>query len=127
VIYCRHKDKKLAETHGVKALHLEQDYVSGLFVDASWDASRARCHCRSLTSGQAGEPTPSDIVGQFPFLRNRCANGQLHRRGRRYGVRDKAKSMHAVSAAPYQNFMAAIGRLQGGYIDALRWAMPTSA
>ena len=48
LIYLPNKDKKLAD-RTIKAL-LEQDYVSGLFVDDSSGASPARCRCRSSAS-----------------------------------------------------------------------------
>jgi hypothetical protein len=69
LIYLPNRDKKLAE-RTVKAL-LEQDYISGLFVDDKLGRFPGTLPLSQLNlKGQGGDAHPFDR-GQFPFLRDR--------------------------------------------------------
>ena len=83
LIYLPNKDKKLAE-RTVKAL-LEQDYVSGIFVDDDLGRFPGTLPMSQLSlKGKAVTPHPVDRR-QFPFLHDRLRRAdQLLGRGRRY-------------------------------------------
>ena len=85
LIYLPNKDRKLAE-RTVKAL-LEQDYVSGLFVDDKLGRFPGTLPMSQLNlKGKAVTPTPS-IVVNFRSYRDRMRRAdQLLGRGRRYGA-----------------------------------------
>ena len=97
LIYLPNKDKKLA-TRTVKAL-LEQDYVSGLFVDDNLGRFPGTLPMSQLgLKGKAVTPNPLDR-GQFPFLCGRMRRAdQLLRRSRRYGA--AARPGHAWQFRP---------------------------
>ena len=83
LIYLPNKDKKLAE-RAVKAL-LEQDYVSGLFVDDELGRFPGTLPMSQIDlKGKAVTPTPVDRR-QFPLLHDRLRRAdQLLGRGRRH-------------------------------------------
>ncbi len=85
LIYLPNKDRKLA-ARTVKAL-LEQDYVSGLFVDDKLGRFPGTLPMSQLgLKGKAVTPHPLDR-GQFPFLCDRLRRtDQLLGRSRRHGA-----------------------------------------
>src|SRR3954447_21079986 len=119
LVYLPNKDKKLAE-RTVKAL-LEQDYVSGLFVDDELGRFPGTLPMSQLgLKGKAVVPTPA-IVVNFRSWSSGCeeplnCSVQVADTGLRQG-----QGMHgSFSRGDTLNFMAAIGPdFKSGYVDAL--------
>jgi predicted AlkP superfamily pyrophosphatase or phosphodiesterase len=119
LIYLPNKDKKLTE-RTVKAL-LEQDYVSGLFVDDKLGRFPGTLPMSQLNlKGKAVTPAPSIVVNFHSF-----ATGCDEPVNCTVEVADtvlrQGQGMHgSFSRADTMNFMAAIGPdFKAGYIDAL--------
>ena len=119
LIYLPNKDKKLAE-RTVKAL-LEQDYVSGLFVDDKLGRFPGTLPLSQLNlKGKAVTPTPS-IVVNFRSFATGCDEPVNCTVEVADTVLRQGQGMHgSFSRADTMNFMAAIGPdFKAGYIDAL--------
>src|ERR1700716_353963 len=119
LIYLPNKDKKLAE-RAIKAL-LEQDYVSGLFVDDSLGRFPGALPMSQLgLKGKAVTPTPS-IVVNFRSYTTRCDEPTNCSVEVADTVLRQGQGMHGSfgRGAPL-NSMAAIGPdFKAGYVDAL--------
>src|SRR3954468_15875551 len=119
LVYLPNKDKKLAE-RTVKAL-LEQDYVSGLFVDDELGRFPGTLPMSQLgLKGKAVTPTPA-IVVNFRSWSSGCdepTNCSVHVADT---VLRQGQGMHgSFSRGDTMNFMAAIGPdFKSGYVDAL--------
>jgi arylsulfatase A-like enzyme len=119
LVYLPNKDKKLAE-RTVKAL-LEQDYVSGLFVDDELGRFPGTLPMSQLgLKGKAVTPTPA-IVVNFRSWSSGCdepLNCSVHVADT---VLRQGQGMHgSFSRGDTLNFMAAIGPdFKSGYVDAL--------
>jgi hypothetical protein len=119
LIYLPNKDKKLAE-RTVKGL-LEQDYVSGLFVDDKLGRFPGTLPLSQLNlKGKAVTPTPS-IVVNFRSFATGCDEPVNCTVEVADTVLRQGQGMHgSFSRADTMNFMAAIGPdFKAGYIDAL--------
>jgi predicted AlkP superfamily pyrophosphatase or phosphodiesterase len=119
LIYLPNRDKKLAE-RTVKAL-LEQDYVSGLFVDDKLGRFPGTLPLSQLNlKGKAVTPTPS-IVVNFRSFATGCDEPVNCTVEVADTVLRQGQGMHgSFSRADTMNFMAAIGPdFKAGYIDAL--------
>jgi hypothetical protein len=119
LIYLPNKDKKLAE-RTVKAL-LEQDYVSGLFVDDKLGRFPGTLPMSQLDlKGKAVTPNPS-IVVNFRSYATGCDEPINCTVEIADTVLRQGQGMHgSFSRADTMNFMAAIGPdFKVGYIDAL--------
>jgi predicted AlkP superfamily pyrophosphatase or phosphodiesterase len=119
LIYLPNKDKKLAE-RTIKAL-LEQDYVSGLFVDDSLGKFPGTLPMSEINmEGKAVTPTPSIVVNFRSWVEGcdmptNCSvevSDTVLRQG---------QGMHgSFGRADTMNFMAATGPdFKAGYVDAL--------
>src|SRR3954452_7550918 len=119
LVYLPNKDKKLAE-RTVKAL-LEQDYVSGLFVDDELGRFPGTLPMSQLgLKGKAVTPTPA-IVVNFRSWSSGCdepTNCSVHIADT---VLRQGQGMHgSFSRGDTLNFTAAIGPdFKSGYVDAL--------
>ena len=120
LIYLPNNDRKLA-ARMVKAL-LEQDYVSGIFVDdALGRLSRRAADVRDQPEGQGGH-ADAGHCRQFPFLLDRLRRADSPAR---VEVADtvlrQGQGMHgSFSRGDTMNFMAAVGPdFKAGYVDAL--------
>jgi Type I phosphodiesterase / nucleotide pyrophosphatase len=119
LIYLPNKDKKLAD-RTIKAL-LEQDYISGLFVDDSLGRFPGALPMSQLNlKGKAVTPNPS-IVVNFRSYAAGCdepvnCSVSVADTGLRQG-----QGMHgSFGRGDTMNFMAAIGPdFKAGYVDAL--------
>src|SRR6478736_37006 len=119
LIYLPNKDKKLAE-RTVKAL-LEQDYVSGLFVDDKLGRFPGTLPLSQLNlKGKAVTPTPS-IVVNFRSFATGCDEPVNCTVEVADTILRQGQGMHgSFSRADTMNFMAAIGPdFKAAYIDAL--------
>jgi arylsulfatase A-like enzyme len=119
LIYLPNKDKKLAE-RAVKAL-LEQDYVSGLFVDDSLGRFPGALPMSQLgLKGNAVTPTPS-IVVNFRSYTTGCDEPTNCSVAVADTVLRQGQGMHgSFGRGDTMNFMAAIGPdFKAGYADAL--------
>ena len=119
LIYLPNKDKKLAE-RTVKAL-LEQDYVSGSFVDDKLGRFPGTLPLSQLNlRGKAVTPTPS-IVVNFRSFATGCDEPVNCTVEVADTVLRQGQGMHgSFSRADTMNFMAAIGPdFKAAYIDAL--------
>jgi Type I phosphodiesterase / nucleotide pyrophosphatase len=119
LIYLPNKDKKLAE-RTVKAL-LEQDYVSGLFVDDSLGRFPGALPMSQLgLKGNAVTPTPS-IVVNFRSYTTGCDEPTNCSVAVADTVLRQGQGMHgSFGRGDTMNFMAAIGPdFKAGYVDAL--------
>jgi hypothetical protein len=119
LIYLPNKDKKLAE-RTVKAL-LEQDYVSGLFVDDDLGRFPGALPMSQLgLKGKAVTPTPA-IVVNFRSYASGCDEPTNCSVEVADTVLRQGQGMHgSFSRGDTMNFMAAIGPdFKGGYVDAL--------
>src|SRR6476661_2776807 len=119
LIYLPNKDKKLA-TRTVKAL-LEQDYVSGLFVDDKLGRFPGTLPLSQLNlRGKAVTPTPS-IVVNFRSFATGCDEPVNCTVEVADTILRQGQGMHgSFSRADTMNFMAAIGPdFKAAYIDAL--------
>jgi hypothetical protein len=119
LIYLPNKDKKLAE-RTIKAL-LEQDYVSGLFVDDSFGRFAGALPMSQLgLKGKAVTPTPS-IVVNFRSYSTGCDEPTNCSVAVADTVLRQGQGMHgSFGRGDTMNFMAAIGPdFKAGYVDAL--------
>jgi arylsulfatase A-like enzyme len=119
LVYLPNKDKKLTE-RAVKAL-LEQDYVSGLFVDDSLGRFPGTLPMSQLAlKGKAVTPTPS-IVVNFRSYTTGCDEPTNCSVEVADTVLRQGQGMHgSFGRGDTLNFMAAIGPdFKAGYVDAL--------
>ena len=119
LIYLPNKDKKLAE-RTVNAL-LEQDYVSGLFVDDSLGRFAGALPMSQLgLKGKAVTPNPS-IVVNFRSYTTGCDQPTNCSVSVADTVLRQGQGMHgSFGRGDTMNFMAAIGPdFKAGYVDAL--------
>jgi hypothetical protein len=119
LIYLPNKDRKLAE-RTVKAL-LEQDYVSGLFVDDAIGKFPGTLPMSELNlKGKAVTPNPS-IVVNFRSWSSGCEEPTNCSVQIADTVLRQGQGMHgSFSRGDTMNFMAAIGPdFKSGYVDAL--------
>jgi arylsulfatase A-like enzyme len=119
LIYLPNKDRKLAE-RTVKAL-LEQDYVSGIFVDDSLGKFPGALPMSELgLKGKAATPTPS-IVVNFRSYVSGCDQPTNCSVEVADTVLRQGQGMHgSFSRGDTMNFMAAIGPdFKAGFSDAL--------
>jgi hypothetical protein len=119
LIYLPNKDKKLAE-RAVKAL-LDQDYVSGLFVDDSLGRFPGTLPMSQIAlKGKAVTPNPS-IVVNFRSYTTGCDEPTTCTVEVADTVLRQGQGMHgSFSRGDTMNFMAAIGPdFKSGYVDAL--------
>ena len=119
LIYLPNKDKKLAE-RTVKAL-LEQDYVSGLFVDDSLGRFPGALPMSQLgLKGKAVTPTPSIVVNFRSYVAG-CDEPTNCSVEVADTVLRQGQGMHgSFGRGDTLNFMAAIGPdFKTGYVDAL--------
>jgi predicted AlkP superfamily pyrophosphatase or phosphodiesterase len=119
LIYLPNKDKKLAE-RAVKAL-LEQDYVSGLFVDDAIGKFPGALPMSQLNlKGKAVTPNPS-IVVNFRTYTTGCDEPTNCSVEIADTVLRQGQGMHgSFGRGDTMNFMAAIGPdFKSGYVDAL--------
>ena len=119
LIYLPNKDKKLAE-RTIKAL-LDQDYVSGLFVDDSFGRFPGTLPMSQLgLKGKAATPTPSIVVNFRSYVAgcNEPTNCSVEVADT---VLRQGQGMHgSFGRGDTMNFMAAIGPdFKAGYVDAL--------
>ena len=119
LIYLPNKDRKLAE-RTVKAL-LEQDYVSGLFVDDNLGRIPGTLPMSQLgLKGKAVTPNPSIVVNFRSYVAgcNEPTNCSVEVADT---VLRQGQGMHGnFGRGDTMNFMAAIGPdFKAGYIDAL--------
>ena len=119
LIYLPNRDKKLAE-RTVKAL-LEQDYVSGIFVDDKLGRFPGTLEMSQLNlKGKAVTPTPS-IVVNFRSYAGDCGEPTNCSIEIADTVLQQGQGMHgSFGRADTLNFTAAIGPdFKAGYVDAL--------
>jgi hypothetical protein len=119
LVYLPNKDKKLAD-RTVKAL-LDQDYVSGLFVDDALGRFSGTLPMSQLfLKGKAVTPTPS-IVVNFRSYTTGCDEPTNCSVEVADTVLRQGQGMHgSFSRGDTMNFMAAIGPdFKAGYVDAL--------
>ena len=119
LIYLPKGDKKLAD-RAVKAL-LEQDYVSGLFVDDKLGRFRGTLPLSQVgLKGKAATPTPS-IVVNFRSYAQGCDEPSNCSVEIADTVLRQGQGMHgSFGRGDTLNFMAAIGPdFKTGYVDAL--------
>jgi hypothetical protein len=120
LIYLPSKDKKLA-ARTIRAL-LEQDYVSGLFVDDSLGKFPGTLPMSQLAlKGKAVTPTPS-IVVNFRSYASDCGEAPTNCSVQVADtVLRQGQGMHgSFSRGDTMNFMAAIGPdFKAGYVDLL--------
>src|SRR5712672_267808 len=119
LIYLPNKDKKLAE-RTVKAL-LEQDYVSGLFIDDEFGRFPGTLPMSQLgLKGKAVTPHPA-IVVNFRSWSSGCEEPLNCSVQVADTVLRQGQGMHgSFSRGDTLNFMAAIGPdFKSGYVDAL--------
>jgi Type I phosphodiesterase / nucleotide pyrophosphatase len=119
LIYLPNKDKKLA-ARTIKAL-LEQDYVSGLFVDDSLGRFPGALPMSQLgLKGKAVTPTPA-IVVNFRSYAAGCDEPVNCSVSVADTVLRQGQGMHgSFGRGDTMNFMAAIGPdFKAGYVDAL--------
>jgi predicted AlkP superfamily pyrophosphatase or phosphodiesterase len=119
LVYLPNKDKKLAE-RVIKAL-LEQDYVSGLFVDDELGRFPGTLPMSQLgLKGKAVTPTPA-IVVNFRSWSSGCEEPLNCSVQVADTVLRQGQGMHgSFSRGDTLNFMAAIGPdFKSGYVDAL--------
>jgi Type I phosphodiesterase / nucleotide pyrophosphatase len=119
LIYLPNKDKKLA-ARAVKAL-LDQDYVSGIFVDDALGRYPGALPISALNlRGNAVTPQPS-IVVNFRSYSSGCDEPTTCSVEVADTVLRQGQGMHgSFSRGDTMNFMAAIGPdFKAGYVDAL--------
>ncbi|WP_407175167.1 alkaline phosphatase family protein [Bradyrhizobium sp. STM 3562] len=119
LIYLPNKDKKLAD-RTIKAL-LEQDYVSGLFVDDALGRFPGTLPMSQINmKGKAATPTPSIVVNFRSYVEgcNEPTNCSVEVADT---VLRQGQGMHgSFGRGDTMNFMAAIGPdFKAGYVDAL--------
>ncbi|MGX4804158.1 alkaline phosphatase family protein [Bradyrhizobium guangdongense] len=120
LIYLPNKDKKLA-VRTIKAL-MEQDYVSGLFVDDSLGRIPGTLPLSGINlRGKAATPTPA-IVVNFRSYASECGEAPTNCSVQVADtVLRQGQGMHgSFSRGDTYNFMAAIGPdFKAGYVDEL--------
>ncbi|MDA9407440.1 alkaline phosphatase family protein [Bradyrhizobium sp. CCBAU 45384] len=120
LIYLPNKDKKLA-ARTINAL-LEQDYVSGLFVDDALGRFPGTLPLSSINlRGKAATPTPA-IVVNFRSYASECGEAPTNCSVQVADtVLRQGQGMHgSFSRGDTYNFMAAIGPdFKAGYVDEL--------
>jgi len=119
LIYLPKKDKKLAD-RTIKAL-LEQDYISGLFVDDALGKFRGTLRMSQINlKGKAATPTPS-IVVNFRSYVSGCDEPTNCSVEVADTVLRQGQGMHgSFGRGDTMNFMAATGPdFKAGYVDAL--------
>jgi predicted AlkP superfamily pyrophosphatase or phosphodiesterase len=119
LIYLPNKDKKLAD-RTVKAL-LDQDYVSGLFVDDSLGKFPGTLPMSQINlKGKAVTPTPSIVVNFRSYVAG-CDEPTNCSVEVADTVLRQGQGMHgSFGRGDTMNFMAAIGPdFKAGYVDAL--------
>jgi hypothetical protein len=119
LIYLPKKDKKLAG-RAVKAL-LEQDYVSGIFVDDALGRNPGALPLSALNlKGKAVTPQPS-IVVNFRSYASGCDEPTTCAVEVADTLLRQGQGMHgSFSRGDTMNFMAAVGPdFKAGYVDAL--------
>src|ERR1700682_532303 len=119
LIYLPNKDKKLAD-RAIKAL-LEQDYVSGIFVDDALGRYPGALPLSALNlKGKAVTPQPS-IVVNFRSYASGCDEPTTCAVEVADTVLRQGQGMHgSFSRGDTMNFMAATGPdFKAGYVDAL--------
>src|ERR1700681_1495455 len=119
LIYLPNKDKKLAG-RAVKAL-LEQDYVSGIFVDDALGRSPGTLPMSQLgLKGKAATPTPSIVVNFRSYVAG-CEEPTNCSVEVADTVLRQGQGMHgSFGRGATMNFMAAIGPdFKAGYVDPL--------
>jgi hypothetical protein len=119
LIYLPNKDKKLAD-RAIKAL-LEQDYVSGLFVDDKLGRFRGTLPMSQLNlKGKAATPTPSIVVNFRSYVEG-CGEPTNCSVEVADTVLRQGQGMHgSFGRGDTMNFMAAIGpNFKAGYVDPL--------
>jgi predicted AlkP superfamily pyrophosphatase or phosphodiesterase len=119
LIYLPNKDRKLAD-RTIKAL-LEQDYVSGLFVDDALGRLPGTLPMSQINlKGKAVTPTPSIVVNFRSYVAgcNEPTNCSVEVADT---VLRQGQGMHgSFGRGDTMNFMAAIGPdFKAGYVDAL--------
>jgi predicted AlkP superfamily pyrophosphatase or phosphodiesterase len=119
LIYLPNKDRKLAD-RTIKAL-LEQDYVSGLFVDDALGRFPGTLPMSQINlKGKAVTPTPSIVVNFRSYVAgcNEPTNCSVEVADT---VLRQGQGMHgSFGRGDTMNFMAAIGPdFKAGYVDAL--------
>ena len=119
LIYLPNRDKKLAE-RTIKAL-LEQDYISGLFVDDKLGHFPGTLPLSELAlKGKAVTPTPSIVINFRSYVEgcNEPTNCSVEVADT---VLRQGQGMHgSFGRGDTMNFMAAIGPdFKAGYVDAL--------
>ncbi len=119
LIYLPNRDKKLAD-RTIKAL-LEQDYVSGLFVDDALGRFRGTLPMSQLNlKGKAATPNPSIVVNFRSYVEgcNEPTNCSVEVADT---VLRQGQGMHgSFGRGDTMNFMAAIGPdFKAGYVDNL--------
>jgi hypothetical protein len=119
LIYLPNKDKKLAD-RTIKAL-LEQDYVSGLFVDDALGSFPGTLPMSSIAlKGKAVTPNPSIVVNFRSYVAG-CEEPTNCSVEVADTVLRQGQGMHgSFGRGDTMNFMAAIGPdFKAGYLDAL--------
>jgi hypothetical protein len=119
LIYLPNKDKKLAD-RTIKAL-LEQDYVSGLFVDDALGSFPGTLPMSSIgLKGKAVTPNPSIVVNFRSYVAG-CEEPTNCSVEVADTVLRQGQGMHgSFGRGDTMNFMAAIGPdFKAGYVDAL--------
>ncbi|TXM67932.1 alkaline phosphatase family protein [Methylobacterium sp. WL12] len=119
LVYLPKGDKALA-ARTVAAL-LEQDYVSGLFVDDALGSFPGTLPLSAVNlKGEAATPTPA-IVVNFRSYSTGCANPETCVVEVADTALQQGQGMHgSFSRADTHNFMAAIGpSFKAGFVDAL--------
>jgi len=119
LIYLPNRDKKLAE-RTVKAL-LDQDYVSGLFVDDSLGRFPGTLPLSNINlKGKAVTPNPSIVINFRSYVEG-CSEPTNCSVEVADTVLRQGQGMHgSFGRGDTMNFMAAIGPdFKAGYVDAL--------
>jgi type I phosphodiesterase/nucleotide pyrophosphatase len=120
LIYLQSKNKKLAK-RTIEAL-LEQDYVSGLFVDDALGEFPGTLPISALSlRGKAVTPTPSIVVNFRTYVAPGCEQPTNCQVQVADTVLRQGQGMHgSFGRGDTMNFMAAIGPdFKAGYVDAL--------
>jgi predicted AlkP superfamily pyrophosphatase or phosphodiesterase len=119
LIYLPNRDKKLAD-RAIKAL-LDQDYVSGLFVDDKLGRFPGTLPMSQLSlKGKATTPNPSIVVNFRSYVEG-CSEPTNCSVEVADTVLRQGQGMHgSFGRGDTMNFMAAIGpNFKAGYVDAL--------
>jgi predicted AlkP superfamily pyrophosphatase or phosphodiesterase len=120
LIYLPNNDKKLAEKT-IKAL-LEQDYISGLFVDDALGKFPGTLPMSAINlKGKAATPNPSIVVNFRSYVAPGCDEPSNCEVQVADTVLRQGQGMHgSFGRGDTMNFMAAIGpSFKAGYVDAL--------